>query len=194
MAFARGVEAQLKMAGVRVHFDGREELTPGFKFNDWELRGVPVRVEIGPKDVANNAVVLARRDSSREIEAAGGPKAKQFGVPAEGAAAAVRALLGEIQVSLLAQATAFRDANTQHRHRILRPVPAGAGDGRRLPARPLGRHAARTRTGSKPTPRPRSAATPSTRPKARASASTRGSGRSGLRSLLGRISGNNDER
>ncbi|HRI55918.1 MAG TPA: proline--tRNA ligase, partial [Anaerolineae bacterium] len=50
--FARGVEAQLRAAGVRVHFDGREELTPGFKFNDWEMRGVPVRVEIGPKDVA----------------------------------------------------------------------------------------------------------------------------------------------
>jgi prolyl-tRNA synthetase len=110
--FARGVQAQLKAAGIRTHFDGREELTPGFKFNDWELRGVPVRVEIGPKDVANNAVVLARRDSSREKEAAGGPKAKQFGVPVEGAAAAVRALLGEIQVSLLAQATSHRDANT----------------------------------------------------------------------------------
>ena len=112
MDFARGVEAQLKAAGVRAHFDGREELTPGFKFNDWEMRGVPVRVEIGPKDVANNAVVLARRDSSREIEAAGGPKAKQFGVPVDGAGAAVRALLGEIQASLLAQATAHRDANT----------------------------------------------------------------------------------
>ena len=110
--FARGVQAQLKAAGIRTHFDGREELTPGFKFNDWELRGVPVRVEIGPKDVANNAVVLARRDSSRQKEAAGGPKAKQFGVPVEGAAAAVRALLGEIQASLLAQATSHRDANT----------------------------------------------------------------------------------
>ena len=44
LAFARTVEAQLKQAGVRVHFDGREELTPGFKFNDWEMRGVPVRV------------------------------------------------------------------------------------------------------------------------------------------------------
>ncbi len=113
LAFARTVEAQLKQAGVRVHFDGREELTPGFKFNDWEMRGVPVRIEIGPKDVKQNAVVLARRDSSREIEAAGGPKAKQFGVPVDGLAAAVQSLLIEIQASLLAQATTYREANTR---------------------------------------------------------------------------------
>jgi prolyl-tRNA synthetase len=112
LAFARKAEAQLKQAGIRVHFDGREELTPGFKFNDWEMRGVPVRIEIGPKDVQQNAVVLARRDSSREIEAAGGPKAKQFGVPVDGLAAVVSNLLTGIQASLLQQATAMRDANT----------------------------------------------------------------------------------
>jgi prolyl-tRNA synthetase len=98
---------------VRVHFDGREELTPGFKFNDWEMRGVPVRVEIGPKDVASRTVVLARRDSSRALEAAGGPKAKQFGVPVDGAAQAVLELLEQIQSSLLHQATVHRDANTR---------------------------------------------------------------------------------
>ncbi|MER2598301.1 MAG: proline--tRNA ligase [Caldilineales bacterium] len=113
MAQAREVEAHLRAAGVRVQLDAREELTPGFKFNDWELRGVPVRIEIGPKDVANHAVVLARRDSSRAIEAAGGPPAKQFGVPVDGVAAAVKALLVEVQASLLAQATTFRDANTR---------------------------------------------------------------------------------
>jgi prolyl-tRNA synthetase len=112
MAFARSVEAQLGQAGIRVHLDAREELTPGFKFNDWEMRGVPVRVEIGPRDVQQNAVVLARRDSSREAEAAGGPKAKLFGVPADGVAAAVQDMLAAVQANLLAQATDFRDANT----------------------------------------------------------------------------------
>ena len=112
LEFSRRVEAQLREAGVRVHLDGRDGLTPGFKFNDWEMRGVPVRVEIGPRDVKQNAVVLVRRDSSREAEAAGGPKAKHFGVPADGVAAAVKDLLGEIQSSLLQQATEFRDANT----------------------------------------------------------------------------------
>ncbi len=47
---------------VRVRLDDREELSPGYKFNDWELRGVPLRIEIGPKDVDKNQVVLARRD------------------------------------------------------------------------------------------------------------------------------------
>ena len=46
---------------IRVHVDKRNELTPGFKFHDWELKGIPIRIEIGPKDVAKNQVVLARR-------------------------------------------------------------------------------------------------------------------------------------
>ncbi len=49
-------------AGLRVHVDKREGHRPGFKFNDWEMRGVPLRIEIGPKDVEKNAAVLARRD------------------------------------------------------------------------------------------------------------------------------------
>ena len=53
---------ELKAAGVRAKLDDREEVTPGFKFNDWELRGVPLRIEIGPKDVEKNSVALARRD------------------------------------------------------------------------------------------------------------------------------------
>ena len=53
---------QLENAGIRVQLDEREGVTPGFKFNDWEMRGVPLRVEIGPRDVASGEVVLARRD------------------------------------------------------------------------------------------------------------------------------------
>jgi prolyl-tRNA synthetase len=113
MAFSRQVEAQLKAAGIRVHLDARDGLTPGFRFNDWEMRGVPVRVEIGPRDVKNNAVVLARRDINRDQEQEGGPKAKLFGVPADGVASAVQDLLAQVQASLLQQATDFRDANTR---------------------------------------------------------------------------------
>ena len=92
----------LKEAGIRVKFDDRDE-TPGFKFNDWEMRGVPVRVEIGPKDVANHAVALARRDIPGKV-------GKIF-VPQDGLAQRVIGLLEEIQAGLLKQATEFRDAN-----------------------------------------------------------------------------------
>ena len=50
------------LAGIRIKVDDRTEVTPGFKFNDWELRGVPLRLEIGPKDVEKGSVALARRD------------------------------------------------------------------------------------------------------------------------------------
>jgi prolyl-tRNA synthetase len=60
MASAENVQQQL--SAYRVKLDDRTEITPGYKFNDWELRGVPLRIEIGPKDVANNSVMLARRD------------------------------------------------------------------------------------------------------------------------------------
>jgi len=102
---AERVRAQLADGGVRVKLDDREEVSPGFKFNDWEMRGVPVRVEIGPRDVAQNAVVLARRDRP-------GKEGKTFGVPADGVTEAVKALLDEVQAALLQRATEFRDANT----------------------------------------------------------------------------------
>ena len=94
--------ASLKAAGLRVKFDDRDE-TPGFKFNDWEMRGVPARVEIGPKDVANNSVALARRDVP-------GKAGKSF-VPQDGLAERVKSLLDEIHVSLHAQADAFLKGN-----------------------------------------------------------------------------------
>ena len=94
----------LTAAGIRVHVDNRDHLTPGFKFNDWELRGVPTRIEIGPRDVANNSVALARRDIP-------GREGKQF-VSQDGLAQTVQQLLDEIQANLLARATKFRDDNT----------------------------------------------------------------------------------
>ncbi|MCK5060345.1 proline--tRNA ligase, partial [Candidatus Bipolaricaulota bacterium] len=56
------IRSVLVNAGVRVHIDKREGMTPGFKFNDWEMRGVPVRMEIGPRDVESGTAILARRD------------------------------------------------------------------------------------------------------------------------------------
>ena len=51
----------LELRNIRIHIDSREELTPGYKFNDWELKGVPLRIEIGPKDIENQSMVLAKR-------------------------------------------------------------------------------------------------------------------------------------
>lgn len=94
---------ELKAAGIRLKVDDREGVTPGFKYNDWEMRGVPLRIEIGPKDVEKNSVALARRDIP-------GRDGKTF-VSQEGLAMQVWAMLGTIQDALLARATAFRDAN-----------------------------------------------------------------------------------
>ena len=57
------VFAWLKEAGVRVHVDDRENYNPGFKYNHWELRGVPIRIEVGKKDVEKQEVRVVRRDN-----------------------------------------------------------------------------------------------------------------------------------
>lgn len=103
MEAVRRAEAELKAAGVRVKVDDRTEVTPGFKFNDWELRGVPIRIEIGPKDVEKGSVALARRDRP-------GREGKSF-VPQARLAETVKSLLADIHNSLLARATAFRDSH-----------------------------------------------------------------------------------
>jgi prolyl-tRNA synthetase len=95
-------------ADVRVKVDDREGLTPGFKFNDWELRGVPLRLEIGPRDVAKGSVALARRDVP-------GREGKSF-VPQNGLDVCVTDMLATIQQALLERATAFRDENTHLPH------------------------------------------------------------------------------
>jgi prolyl-tRNA synthetase len=102
MAVADRIFAQLKAAGIKVKLDDREE-TPGFKFNDWEMRGVPVRVEIGPKDVEKNSVALARRDVP-------GKAGKVF-VPQDGLVERIKTLMDEIHASLLGQADAFLKSN-----------------------------------------------------------------------------------
>lgn len=104
MAAAQNLRTQLESVGVRVKLDDRDNVSPGFKFNDWELRGVPVRLEIGPRDVAQGTVALARRDVP-------GREGKQF-VSQDGLTGRLVTLLAEIQGALLARATRFRDDNT----------------------------------------------------------------------------------
>ena len=104
LANAHKLRAQLADAGIRVKMDEREGSSPGFKFNDWEMRGVPLRLELGPKDVAKGSVVLARRDRP-------GKEGKSF-APQLGIAAAVAQMLEEIQKSLFDRALAFRKSNT----------------------------------------------------------------------------------
>jgi len=93
-----------ELSGFRIKVDDRAGVTPGFKFNDWEMRGVPLRIEVGPKDVANNTVALARRDIP-------GRDGKSF-VPQAGLAATVGEMLNTIQKALFDRALAFRQANT----------------------------------------------------------------------------------
>jgi prolyl-tRNA synthetase len=103
MEVADRVFKELKAAGIRLKMDDRENVSSGFKFNDWEMRGVPLRVEIGPKDVEKGSVALARRDKP-------GKEGKSFAQQA-GLDSTVNSLLVEIQDSLLKRATEFRDAN-----------------------------------------------------------------------------------
>ncbi len=95
------VMAQLKE--FRVKLDDRTELTPGFKYHEWELRGVPLRLEIGPKDVEKNSVMAARRDIP-------GKPGKSF-LSQDNLADQVRDLLDAIQNGILDKAEKFRDAN-----------------------------------------------------------------------------------
>ena len=104
MGSAERVKVALADRDVRFKVDDRDEYSPGWKFNEWELRGVPVRIEIGPKDVAKEQAVLARRDQP-------GRAGKSF-VPLAGLADAVTDTLIDIQSTLLSRATEFREANT----------------------------------------------------------------------------------
>jgi len=98
---AQAIRDELVARGIRVMLDDRDTQTPGWKFNEWELRGVPLRLEIGPKDIEKSQVVLARRDT----------REKSF-VPMEGLAADVEQRLATIQQALLDRAVTFREDHT----------------------------------------------------------------------------------
>ncbi len=108
MTMVERVRSALVDSGIRAKVDLREDQTPGFKFNDWEMRGVPVRVEIGPSDVQQESVVFARRDQL-------GKEGKTFGIPVAGVAEEAHALLNAIQSSLREQALRGREEKT---HRV----------------------------------------------------------------------------
>jgi prolyl-tRNA synthetase len=99
-AVGNQLKADLEKAGLRVEFDARENLKPGAKYFEWEGLGVPVRLEIGPRDLASGQVVLARRI---------GGKAP---VPLQSAVGAVSAALDEIQAALFAAAKERREKNS----------------------------------------------------------------------------------
>jgi prolyl-tRNA synthetase len=101
---ARKLNAELVKAAIRVKLDEREGQSAGWKFNDWEMRGVPVRVELGPKDLAKQAAVLARRDKpGRE----GKVSAALADLPST-----IEKLLAEIQQAMHDKALSFRKSNT----------------------------------------------------------------------------------
>jgi prolyl-tRNA synthetase len=98
---AQEIQRELAAAGIRVTLDERDE-RPGWKFSEWELRGVPLRLEIGPKDIEKSAVMVARRDT-REKQS----------LSMDGLPARIRELLDEIQRTLLQRALQFREEHTQ---------------------------------------------------------------------------------
>ena len=100
---ANRVRATLLAAGVRVHLDDREALSPGFKYNDWAMRGVPIRLELGPRDIKSGSAMLARRDIV--------DKDSKQPVPQDSLVGVVQRQLREIQDALLQEATRFRDSN-----------------------------------------------------------------------------------
>ena len=100
LGFLDQVKAELGEK-VRLFVDDRDQYTPGWKYNEHEMRGVPVRLEVGPKDVANSAVMSVRRDT----------RAKEI-IPLAQLSTRLPELLAEIQKALFDQASAFRDEKT----------------------------------------------------------------------------------
>jgi prolyl-tRNA synthetase len=98
---ARTLASELTEAGVRLELDDREEYSPGWKFNEWEMKGVPLRVELGPRDLESGQAVLVRRDTGEKITS-----------PLAGLAERVTLLLKEIQANMLEKARRFREENT----------------------------------------------------------------------------------
>ena len=88
----------------RVKIDDRENLSPGFKFNEWELKGVPLRIEIGPKDIENSSVVFSRRDGTDD----------KFSVPISDISKKIDSVLEDIQINMLDSSRKYQEDNTIH--------------------------------------------------------------------------------
>ncbi len=98
---AQAIRDQLVAQGIRVMLDDRDAYTPGWKFSEWELRGVPLRLEIGPKDIERHQVMLARRDTRAKMP-----------TPMDGLPGTVAGLLTQIQDALFDRALAFQNDHT----------------------------------------------------------------------------------
>jgi prolyl-tRNA synthetase len=97
---AKNIKAELEKLGIAVKYDDRDTHKPGFKFAEYELKGVPLRIAIGPRDIDNGTVELARRDTlSKET------------VKMEGLSSYIKDLLDEIQKNIFAKSKKFRDDN-----------------------------------------------------------------------------------
>jgi prolyl-tRNA synthetase len=101
---ARQVETELKAAGLRVHVDDRDQYRPGWKFNEWETKGVPVRLELGPKDLASSQTVCSRRDIL--------DKSAKVTHSVNAVAVEIPKLLDVIQANLYNRARVFRENHT----------------------------------------------------------------------------------
>lgn len=98
---AEAIRDDLRGHGIRVMLDDREEHSPGWKYAEWELRGVPLRLEIGPRDIKNEQVMLVRRDTRDKMS-----------IPMSGLSDRVNQLLTEIQQALFDRANAFKEEHT----------------------------------------------------------------------------------
>jgi prolyl-tRNA synthetase len=96
----------LQRAGMRAHVDDRPQLSPGFKFNDWEMRGVPIRLELGPRDLAVGTALMSRRLSYRQ------PDAGKEAIPLDAAPDLLTGELAAFQAMLAQRAADFRDDHT----------------------------------------------------------------------------------
>jgi prolyl-tRNA synthetase len=101
LAAAAELAGRLRTAGIRAHVDTRQQLSPGFKFNDWELRGVPIRLELGPRDLAQGSALMSLRIGDGKTA-----------VPLDDAPARLEDELTAFQIMLLRRATEFRDSHT----------------------------------------------------------------------------------
>ena len=95
------INNQFQNKKIRFHLDDRKKMSPGFKFNEWEMKGVPIRIEIGPRDIKNNQIFVARRDTS-----------EKFSLDINEASKKIECLLEEIQNNLFKSALNFRQENT----------------------------------------------------------------------------------
>lgn len=103
---ASEIANSLRAKGIRTELDIRDQ-SPGWKFNEWEMKGVPVRIEVGPRDIEQGVVTYARRDTCDKST-----------MPIDGIADGITALLDEIQSNMYAKSLAFRDSHVKLAHNM----------------------------------------------------------------------------